>query len=171
MSEILDGSQEDFELWCRQNAESLLRIAYRSARNPVTAEDAVQKVLFRFWRHWGTLRLRESVKTIPGYAARAVINQLRSIERSDIRDRERLTEWLRSEAESIDGDMYSEVEWELGIPQILGKLNPTWKLIIQLRYLEKATFSEIADLLGISESTARRYEKLAREEVMKAGQE
>lgn len=154
-------AREDFMAWCREHTGSLRLTARRHARDHQAADDAVQHVLESFWKKWEEADLRRKVKNTPGYAQRCVINAWRSMERSETAERERLKKYASGEPVPETQDLYSDIEWKLSLPPMLDMLNPTWRSVIELRYRQGRSFPEIAALMGISESTARRFDKRA----------
>ncbi|WP_432038028.1 RNA polymerase sigma factor [Streptomyces cucumeris] len=158
MSEEFDA-REDFRTWLYTGTGPLRLTARRHARDHQAADDTVQTVLESFWKKWGNAEFREKVKNTPGYAQRCVINAWRSTERSEAAERERLRKYSSGEPVPETQDLYSDIEWKLSLPPMLEQLEPTWRSVIELRYRQGKSFAEIAVILGISESTARRYDK------------
>ncbi|MET7937628.1 sigma-70 family RNA polymerase sigma factor [Streptomyces sp. NPDC005322] len=160
--------REDFKAWLCEHTEPLRLTARRHARDHQAADDAVQIVLERFWKKWEDAEFREKVKNTPGYAQRCVINAWRSTERSETAERERLKKYGSGELVPETQDLYSDIEWKLSLPPMLEMLEPTWRSVIELRYQQGKSFPEIAAVMGISESTARRYDKGALDALSKA---
>ncbi|MEV5787576.1 sigma-70 family RNA polymerase sigma factor [Streptomyces sp. NPDC052287] len=151
----------DFCNFCDEYAIMLFRTVNRYSRNTWDAEDAVQETLLNFWSRWDNEEFRQRVRK-PGFAVTSAINSWRDNVRSEI---------SRAKREENDGrkvvasqDDYSRVDGDLDFSRmlkILGSLNPTWRTVIIMRYEQEYTLAEVAAALGVSEATARRYEKRA----------
>jgi RNA polymerase sigma factor (sigma-70 family) len=159
--------KEDFRIWCLENSRRLLQVAFRHSRNRWTAEDVYQTTLEKFWARWDNDEFRKRVKSDPGFAPRCVINNWRDLARSEIADRERLKKTMTGK---VPDEAYSDIERDEMISQMLGELDPTWRSVIELRYMQEKSITETAAALGISEATARRYEKRALAALEKAEQ-
>jgi RNA polymerase sigma factor (sigma-70 family) len=161
--ETLDLLRADFRAYCEENAGRLLRIARRYSLNGWDAEDAHQGVLEKFWKKWGDDEFRKRIWMSPGLSATAVVNVCRDTLRSERSRTDRQDRMARQAVDSEDDysrvDARDTLDWMLAF---LERLDPTWRLIIQLRYMEEKSFEEAAAALGVSEATARRFEKRAR---------
>ena len=169
MSEEFDV-KEDYTTWCRSNAESLRKYIRRITREHQAADDAVQVVLFRFWRRWQDASFRTRAREEPGYARRAVINAWRSECRSDRAREMRQQRWVSDNPGRESHEMYSDVEREVRLAALLQPLPPTWRTVIELRHIQGKSFVQVAAEMGIAEWRARHYDALAIRALRKAAE-
>ncbi|MET7980823.1 sigma-70 family RNA polymerase sigma factor [Streptomyces mirabilis] len=158
----LEDLREDFRKYWEEHGPRLLRIAYRYSLNTWDAEDVTQELLEKFWSNWGNAEYRDRVWNRPGFSVTCLINVWRDMARSEI-SRTRRQDLVSKQVVEKEDD-YSCVEGAENFARmmkILEDLNPTWRLVIQLRYVHEKTFTEVAAFLRISEATARRFEKRA----------
>lgn len=158
----LDYLGADFCKFCEQNYARLVRIAKRITQNPWDAQDAVQDVLEKFWKRWPEQDFRDRVWNVPGYSHRcivyAAVDNIRSEQSRYKRQEKDARKEVGKDSDFLrvdDDDSFARAL------EVLRGLNPTWRLVILLRYARECTIVEVAAILRISESTARRYERKA----------
>lgn len=159
----------EFTKFCEENTARLLSVAYRITRNPWDARDALQNVFERFWTRWHEEGFRCRVTNSRSYSNSCVANSAIDIIRSEKSRTQREEKDARKEVGK--GDDYLHVEEDDSLQRALNalhSLNQNWRLVIHLRYVEDYKIAEVAALLRISESTARRYEKRAMEALEEA---
>lgn len=152
----------DFSKYCEENSARLLRTAFRVTGNPWDAQDALQNVLEKFWKRWPEGDFRDRVWGNPAYSHGCVVYSAIDSIRSEKSRTQREEKDARKVVEN--GDDYLRVDDEESFARtldVLHSLNPTWRLVIHLRYARECSIVEVAEILRISESTARRYEKRA----------
>jgi RNA polymerase sigma factor (sigma-70 family) len=161
-------TRKDFETWCLEHLPTLRSTGVR--HSPRYGEDAVQTVLERYQSKWGNPDFSDEVKSSPGcgYAKRSVINETRSMANSENADHRRLQKWTTNNPPADSSETFAHVEEKVSADSLLDMLNPTWRSVICLRYGDGLSLADVAAHLGISESTARRYEKLAVKAFMQA---
>ncbi|WP_329332679.1 sigma-70 family RNA polymerase sigma factor [Streptomyces sp. NBC_01352] len=158
----LDDLGADFGKYCEENSAHLLRTAFRITGNPWDAQDALQNVLEKFWKKWPEENFRNIVWSNPAYSRKCVVSSAIDAIRSETSRARREEKDARKEVEN--GDDYLRVDDEESFGRtldVLHSLNPTWRLVIHLRYAREYSIVEVAAILRISEATARRYEKRA----------
>ncbi|WHM41122.1 sigma-70 family RNA polymerase sigma factor [Streptomyces sp. BPTC-684] len=152
----------DFGQYCEENTPRLLRVAFRITRDPWAAEDALQNVLEKFWKRWPEAGFRDRVLRTPGYSNSCVVYSAIDAIRSEASRAFR--EEQDASKEVVRSDDYLRVEDDDSFRRmldVLNSLNRTWRLVIYLRYAREFTIVEVAAIIQISESTARRYERRA----------
>ncbi|GGN45867.1 RNA polymerase sigma factor [Streptomyces fuscichromogenes] len=152
----------DFVKYCEERTDSFIRAAYRITGSLWDAQDAVQDVFLKFWKSWPDPEFRIRVLSSRGYAYRSITHAAVDTIRSGKSRREREEEDARKVI--VGTDEYSRVEDDDSFGRtldVLQALNPTWRLVIHLRYAQELKSAEVAAVLRISEATARRYEKRA----------
>jgi RNA polymerase sigma-70 factor (ECF subfamily) len=152
----------DFAKYCEANTARLIGVAYRVTGNRWDAQDATQNVLLKFWEFWPDADFRDRVWNNRSYSRTAVVRAAIDMIRSEKARAERQEKDARKEV--IKGDDFSRINDDdsfSGMLEVLHGLNPTWRVVIHLRYKQDFKIAEVAALLRISEATARRYEKRA----------
>ncbi|MGW3133997.1 RNA polymerase sigma factor [Streptomyces sp. NPDC001123] len=152
----------DFVMYCEECTDSFIRVAHRITGSLWDAQDAVQDVFLRFWKKWPDPEFRIRILSNRGYAYRSIAHAAVDMIRSGKSRREREEEDARKVI--VGTDEYSYVEDDDSYNRmldVLQTLNPTWRLVIHLRYARELKSAEVAAVLRISEATARRYEKRA----------
>ncbi|TDU87503.1 RNA polymerase sigma-70 factor (sigma-E family) [Kribbella voronezhensis] len=133
----------------RQHWVGLVRLAVLVVDDPESAEDVVQEVFTELYRKWP---LDDSAKVL-GYLRTAVLNRSRSV----LRRRRVARLYIPPSARSGDS---AESAAELGesrreVQRALQALPIRSREVLVLRYYLDLPYAEIAQTLGISESTAR----------------
>jgi RNA polymerase sigma-70 factor (ECF subfamily) len=152
----------DFVKYCEEHTARLIGAAYRVTGNLWDAQDAVQNIWLKFWKDWPDAGFRNRVLNNRSYSYAAVVRAAIDVIRSEKSRVEREEKDARKEV--AKGDDYLRVEDDDSFRRTLGVLeglNPTWRLVIHLRYAQEFKIAEVATLLRVSEATARRYEKRA----------
>ncbi|MFI7015477.1 RNA polymerase sigma factor [Streptomyces sp. NPDC050164] len=155
-------NRANFVKHCEENTARLTGAAYRVTGNHCDAQDTVQNVWMKFWEAWSDADFRDRVLNNRGYSYSAVVRAAIDVIRSEKSRSEREEKEARKVV--VKGGDYLCVEDDdsfRGMLDVLQSLNPTWRLVIHLRYSREFKIAEVAALLRISEATARRYEKRA----------
>ena len=132
----------DFERLVREH-ERLVRALARSAcRDEHAAEDVVQETFWRAWRGLGSLRDPSRIKTwLCALCRNAAIDLLR-------RRKTRETEELSVDVAAPDGRKDSELAERVG--KIVDALREDYRQIMLLHYVERLSYDEIAEALGMT---------------------
>jgi RNA polymerase sigma-70 factor (sigma-E family) len=128
----------DFESFCRQVYEPMVRLAFLLTSSIETAEDLVQDVLARTQPRWS------KVVEPRAYVRRAVVNACNSHHRR--RRRERAHPVDRPEPEALKADELFDV---------LAQLPVRMRAALVLRYYQDLPENDIAELLGCAPGTVR----------------
>jgi RNA polymerase sigma-70 factor (sigma-E family) len=132
------GPRVDFEAFCRQSYEPMVRLAFLLTSSKETAEDLVQDVLARTQPRWS------KVTEPDAYVRRAVVNACNSHHRRRFRERshpQHEPEPARMEADELF--------------DVLAQLPARMRSALVLRYYQDLPENEIAELLGCAPGTAR----------------
>jgi RNA polymerase sigma-70 factor (sigma-E family) len=132
------GAEPDFETFCRERYQPMVRLAFLLTSSKETAEDLVQDVLARTQPRWS--RVAEPA----AYVRRAVVNACNSHHRR--RRRERQHPLPAPEPSRMRADELFDV---------LAELPPRMRAAVVLRYYEDLPENEIAELLGCAPGTVR----------------
>lgn len=148
------AEQVSFDDWARQSGPRLLRFAQVvTGRND--AADAVQDALVAVFARWRRL---SRAGTPDGYARRVIVNRHISRWRRWGR-REQLAE--KVEPASDPADVAAAVSDAALARQVLAELSPRQRAAVVLRFYDDLAYSEIADILDCTDSTARSYVRRA----------
>ncbi|GIP18514.1 RNA polymerase sigma factor SigV [Paenibacillus montaniterrae] len=130
-----------------QDKEHFYRLAYSYVKNQQDALDVVQDSIHKALR--GVHRL-EKEANLRNWYIRILINtaidKLRKQKREVLIDQATLEGMAPS-----SNDSYKNVDLE----QVLQQLSPKYRIVIVLKYFEDLTLREVAEVLDISENTAK----------------
>ena len=135
-----------FEKFMDDNIDAAYRFAFTYAKNKEDAEDILNESVVKALRSLHTLKDPDKIK--PWFftiIARTALNQIKSRQKiifMEQRDMETL--------ETVTDD-YSNMDFA----QLIRHLDPKYKAILVLRFLEDMTIAETAQVLGLSESTVK----------------
>ena len=140
-------SSAAFEDFFRTEYPAMVALAAAVSRSRQGAEDLAQEAMLRARRHWDRIGAFDKPGT---WVRRVTINLALNSRRGVAREaRTRLAWWERREPaeqpHTVDPDLLDA----------LHALSPHQRAAVSLHYLEDRSTTEIADLLGCSESTAR----------------
>lgn len=136
----------------------LLRMCYVYLRDRELAKDAVQETFLKAYRSLGAFRGESNAKT---WLIRIAINTCKSMQRSA---------WLRHHdrritPEDIPQTTVMPLAEDVDVMCHIMQLPPKLKEVIMLYYWQNMNVSEIAQALGIAQSTVSRRLQHAREKL------
>ena len=138
---------DSFDAFFQREYKAMVVLATAVSGSAEAAEDIVQEAMLRARRHWERVGAYDKPRL---WVRRVTINLAISNRRRIASEaKARLAWWERREP---------DVQPEPLDPDLLGALRalpPRQRAAVSLHYLEDRSTSEIADLLGCSESTAR----------------
>jgi RNA polymerase sigma-70 factor (sigma-E family) len=137
-----------FEDYARERGLDLLRAAYLLTGDRNDAEDLVQEVLLKVFRHWSKV---SAAGNQDGYVHRMLVNQFLNGRRRRALPALPLSE---TQAEPA-GDLEEGVVERDRVARALAELPPRERLAIVLRHYRGMSHLEIATAMGITESSAR----------------
>ncbi|MEJ7788008.1 MAG: SigE family RNA polymerase sigma factor [Solirubrobacteraceae bacterium] len=147
--------QESFDDFVRARWEPTVRLAWRLARDPDTAEDLAQEAFSRLWPRWAGLTAEDDPVA---YLNRTLVNLFISSKR-----RKNVLSRLRRERETALPDPSEEVTSRDAIDRALRELPPQQQLVVLLRYSADLTVQDVASALGCSEGTVKTHAARARQ--------
>lgn len=155
-----DGAQraQAFEQLVEQHQTALLRTCFLYLRDRALAEDAVQETFLKAYRSMDTFRGDSSQRT---WLMRIAMNTCRDLSRSG---------WFRFMDRRYTPDMLPEVsapcnEGEEDLVTAVMQLPRKHREVILLHYYQGMNTIEIADALGIAQSSVSGRLKRAREKL------
>jgi RNA polymerase sigma-70 factor (sigma-E family) len=136
-----------YEQFVRARGPALLRFAYLLTGDYSVAEDLTQDCLTSAYWRWPTLADPEA------YLRRAITNGVRSrFRRLGLHRR-----WERLQPPSTSADPAEIVTESDALWAAIRRLRPQHRSVLVLRYYEDLSDSDIAQILGCSESTVRTW--------------
>ena len=157
-----DGDHQTYAELCRRHSKQILQTVLRITRDVADAEDALQETLLKAYIHIGEFEGRSAFSS---WLTRIAINSALMLSRkkrsqpvysfesgSDLDDF-KLSVPMETSYNPEESCIQNALEDELD--HAIRYLSPTLRAVMQIRYREDASASEIAKILGISESTVK----------------
>jgi RNA polymerase sigma factor (sigma-70 family) len=156
------GDHRAYAELCRRHSKQILRTVLRITRDVADAEDTLQEALLKAYIHIGGF---EGKSAFSSWLTRIAINSALMLSRkkgsqpvysfesvSDVDDF-KLPEPMDTSRSPEESCIQNALEDELD--HAIRYLSPTLRAVMQIRYREDASVSEIAKILGISESAVK----------------
>jgi RNA polymerase sigma factor (sigma-70 family) len=157
-----DGDNQAYAELCRRHSKQILRTVLRITRDVADAEDTLQEALLKAYIHIGRFEGRSAFSS---WLTRIAINSALMLSRrkrsqpvysfesgSDVDDF-KLPEFIDTSYSPEESCIQNALKEELD--HAIRYLSPTLRAVMQIRYGEDASVSEIAKMLGISESAVK----------------
>jgi RNA polymerase sigma-70 factor (sigma-E family) len=141
--------ERDFTAFVEARGAALFRCAMALTGHRQQAEDLLQTVLARAFRHWRKVSQGQP----EAYLRRAMYRQQASFWRRGLHRREVVSAEVPERAAGPDGT--AGVDLTLTLRRALDRLAPKYRAVLVLRYFEDLPDAEIAQVLGCAESTVR----------------
>jgi len=154
---------------------SIFHVAYRMLGDTAEASDVVQEIFIKVFRNIGSFKGEAALKTwIFRIALSEILNRLRwwkSRHRSStvsLDDSQNGQEHYVPDSGPSPEEMLASKERDMAIQEALVKLSSEHRSIIVLRDIEGFSYTEIADILGISMGTVKSRLARGREDLKKS---
>src|SRR6185295_10965361 len=154
---------------------SIFHVAYRMLGDTAEASDVVQEIFIKVFRNIGSFKGEAALKTwIFRIALSEILNRLRwwkSRHRSStvsLDDSPNGQEHYVPDSGPSPEEMLASKERDMAIQEALVKLSSEHRSIIVLRDIEGFSYTEIADILGISMGTVKSRLARGREDLKKS---
>ena len=157
-----DGDHQAYAELCRRHSKQILRTVLRITRDLADAEDSLQEALLKAYIHIGVFEGRSAFSS---WMTRIAINSALMLSRkkrsqpvysfesgSDVDDF-KLPEPMETSYNPEESCIQNALENKLD--HAIRYLSPSLRAVMQIRYREDASVSEIAKILGISESAVK----------------
>jgi RNA polymerase sigma-70 factor, ECF subfamily len=150
------GDQEAFACIVERFQKPIYSLAYRMLGNARDAEDAAQETFLRAYRALGAYDSHRPLSTwLLAVAAHLCIDRLRRRRLREV-SLDALPPWRWGAAPATDPQRsVEEAERADEIAQILATLPEDYRLVVVLRYWHDLGYSEIAEVVGDSESAVK----------------
>jgi len=157
----LGDRKAQYELY-KLYAKAMLNVAYRITNNQAEAEDVLQEAFLSAFRH---IHAYKGDATFGSWLKRIVVHQALGI----VRKRKVRFDEI-GERDYADDDTRTderEMEWEVSrVRKAIGQLPDGYRVVLSLYLLEGYDHQEIADILGITESTSKSQYSRARQKLL-----
>jgi RNA polymerase sigma factor (sigma-70 family) len=157
-----DGDHQAYAELCRRHSKQILRTVLRITRDVADAEDTLQEALLKAYIHIGRFDGRSAFSSwLTRIAINSALTLLRkkrsqpvySLESGSDVDDFKLPEPMETSYNPEESCIQNAFKDELD--HAIRYLSPTLRAVVQIRYREDASGSEIAKILGICESTVK----------------
>jgi len=148
-----EGDVTSFKRLYEQYAKAMYNTSLRILNNTVEAEDVLQESFIDAFHHIGSFQNKSSFGAwIKQIVINKSINQLKK-KRIDLVEMEQVD--LNQQAEYTEEDR-TETQWQVAlILHAIKQLPPGYRTVLSLYLLEGYDHEEIAQVLGVAESTVR----------------
>ena len=146
-----------FQAEVRRIEKLLYRIAWSYLANNADVEDAVQDALIKAWEKRASLRDKKQFKP---WITRILMNQCKD----QLRKRKKLSFYPLEDAAAQEVE---PPEPDAPVLEAMRKLKPELSLIIMLHYVDGYSIQDVANSLGIPESTIKTRMRSARKQLSK----
>jgi len=162
VSAAKDGDHQAYTELCRRHSKQILRTVLRITRDVADAEDTLQEALLKAYIHIGGFEGRSAFSSwLTRIAVNSALMLLRkrrsqpmySFENGPGADDLKLPEPTETSHNPEESCILNALENEC--VRAIQHLSPTLQVVVQIRYREDASISEIAKILGISESAVK----------------
>ena len=144
-----------FQAEVRRIEKLLYRIAWSYMGNNQDVEDAVQDALIKAWEKRDTLR---DLKQFRPWMARILTNRCRDM----LRRRRKFSFIPLEDAAAQEAEPPEEIA---PVVEAMEKLNPELRTLVTLHYVDGYSIQDLADNLGIPESTVKTRMRSARKQL------
>ncbi len=135
-----DGAETSFDEFFRREFAQVVRFAYAMTRSNAEAQDATQEAFARLFQQWA------SVANPAGFVRTVVVNQIRDHSRHLQVRRRFLSRADKSEPALSETDYLADA---------LSGLSKQRRAIVVLRFYERMTVDEIAQILNVPAGTVK----------------
>ncbi len=157
----LGDRKAQYELY-KLYSKAMLNVAYRITNNQAEAEDVLQEAFLSAFRH---IHAYKGDGTFGSWLKRIVVHQALGVVRKRKVHFDEIGE--RDYADAGSGDDDEAIDWEVGrVRRAIAQLPDGYRVVLSLYLLEGYDHQEIAEILGISESTSKSQYSRARQRLV-----
>ena len=147
-----------FQAEIRRIEKLLYRIAWSYMGSNADVEDAVQDALIKAWEKRESLR---DLKQFRPWMSRIITNQCK-----DLKNKKK--KWNFCPLEEAAAQEANAPEPDAPVLEAVSRLKPELSLLITLHYVDGYSIQDLANTLGIPESTVKTRMRSARKQIGKA---
>jgi RNA polymerase sigma-70 factor (ECF subfamily) len=159
----LAGDMTAFDELMLRYERQIYRVCYRFVENRDDARDLAQEVFIKAFEHLPTFRRQSSLKT---WLYRIAMNHCINHVKKHSKEFVEVTEEIGSKQPSVHAEMEDREQREQ-FRQLVKRLPPKQKAILELRIHEQLSYEEIARISGRSVSTIKASVFFALEKIRK----
>lgn len=159
ISQTLQGDGDAFRVLVERYQERVYAYTLGQLRNPTDAQDVVQEIFLRVYRHLDQLRHPHLFRT---WLYTIVSNECnRWLVRVTQKRQRELPIELVEETEQEDAVLVTPehtlptTDWEVDLEEAISNLSDDNRVAISMFYMSKCTMKEIAEFLGVSVNTVK----------------
>lgn len=151
INRCLQGDRQAYYSLYKLYSRSMYNVGYRIVNDEDAAEDVLQEAFISAFKNLGNYR---GDATFGAWLKRIVVNK--AINFVKMRKLERLLEDSQIEIEADEGDDFEEYPFTVErVKKAIEVLPDGYRMVLSLYLLEGYDHAEIAEILGISESTSK----------------
>jgi len=149
IEECLKGNHSAFEQIYSRLAEKMYTVSIRYTQNDSDAQDVLQEAFIRIYKNLSSFRFGGSFE---GWCRRIVVNS--SIELIRKRNRRHFEDIDNTDAESTETGSLEKLKYD-DLLSLIRTLPDGYRTVFNMYVIEGYSHKEIAELLGVSESTSK----------------
>ncbi|MGU3409786.1 RNA polymerase sigma factor [Microbacterium sp. M1A1_1b] len=147
------GDDRAFATIVRRNAELLRGVATRILRGSSEADDVVQETFIAAWRHLDGVTDGDAITAwLVTTVRRRAFDRLRS---AAVQRRADLDESVPASSELAPGDVAERASLVVAAQRVLDGMPAVQRRCWELRHLERHSYDDIAEAMGLPKSTVR----------------
>lgn len=143
-SDAISGDEDAFVVLMKTYKTDLYRTAYAYLKNEHDAIEAVQETAYRAYKSIQTLKQ-------PAYAKSWMVRIIINVCQDELKKKKRITTQLFREFEITSEDKDSFIE----TAEALESLDPEARELIQMKYFQDMTITQVAHALNMPEGTVK----------------
>ncbi len=159
----ISGDLNSFEILVKYNTPFVMSVCLSYLKNQHDAEDACQETFLKLWHSIGRFRKDCSLTTFLYTVAKNTCMDILS--KKSKNSTEELSEILADAAISPEEE-YIEKEFKEAVFSAIGELDTDFSSVLLLREKAGLSYTEIAELLSISEGTVKSRINRARKKLL-----
>ena len=137
----------------KKYGDSVLRVAASVTGNLSSAEDVFSDVFFTLWQLQKTF---ESEGHLKAWLIRVAVNKAKNVKNQA---------YNRYKTALFENIPATEAQRDYDVEQALARLKPIERAVVYLRYYERYTYVQIAEMLNLRENSVRSKALRAREQM------
>lgn len=148
--ECLQGHQKAFEEIVDRYKKPLFNVAFRITSNQDEAEDVTQSVFIKAYENLSTFNVRRKFFS---WLYRIAINEALNVKNAR-KQKDSFCDSAVSIGKSPD-ELLQDKQRSQTVQAALNKLNDDYRIVVILRHFEDLSYSEIAEVLQVQETTVK----------------
>jgi len=148
------GDKDAFRVLYDAFNEKVYSNVFYMTGNEEAAKEITQLVFIKIYRYIDSFEFRSSIDTwIYKLTTNTCLNYMKSAKQKKYTGLENVNERTVLSGDSDSEDLQSRIHTSEAIKRVINKLNPKYRTIVILKYINDLSYSEIAEVLGCSIGT------------------